>query len=570
VGEPGPGSLDELIAACEAVLPADELLDVVVAHVDVLVGEDLVHRLVPYADRLRTFDYSRHPWAALPCGVAICAVDRPRGRTVLSAGREELARQGNRRGEGFGCFLEGLQDLGEGRLDSARQWWTTAHDLLDDVPALRMIGAHLALAAYVRGDVAVAVALGEEALWGAEHANDARAETIACLGLGLFHVATGRAGRIDYHSARGLEAIEQLPAVDRYELPVLLALRAYVHLVRDELAEAEAGFEHALSEASDRGNRWFEAIIRSVRAEFTASIQPARAVSDARAALVYLDSVGEEWWSRSSRIAFATAHLAAGSPTAARAACSQLLELDLSPLERGRTLIVAAEASEAGDRELALAHAREAVELLTSVGADWWAARGLHVLSRLEPRRREYHRRRLEALAGADANDPAWQSLLRGPGRLDISLFGEPRVLVDGSPVAFQTRAELECVAMLALAPSGLPVLTVADRLWPDGEPSKVAHRLDNLVSGLRRRLEPTARLVRTRSSMSLRLVRGECDARDAGLAAVEELREPVLATAERAALAGTVRQPLLGGVEVPWVLLEHERLCELANRLCD
>ena len=80
--------LDELATAPD---DDDAILDVLDRGAEALVSHDLVHRLVPCAARLRDIDYSRHPWAALPAGTAICAIDRDLGRRVLATARETFA-----------------------------------------------------------------------------------------------------------------------------------------------------------------------------------------------------------------------------------------------------------------------------------------------------------------------------------------------------------------------------------------------------------------------------------------------------------------------------------------------
>ena len=145
-------------------------------------------------------------------------------------------------------------------------------------------------------------------------------------------------------------------------------------------------------------------------------------------------------------------------------------------------------------------------------------------------------------------------------------------MLIDGRPAPFKTRAEMELVAMLALAGRpGLKAEEIGDRLWPDLEWNRVNHRVDNLISSARRSLHPTARLDRRKGVVSLDLDDDECDARLA-LARAKCLldnaeprdRPGALAVAER------LREPLLGGPTAAWVHGEQVRLERIASRLED
>jgi hypothetical protein len=231
-----------------------------------------------------------------------------------------------------------------------------------------------------------------------------------------------------------------------------------------------------------------------------------------------------------------------------------------------------------GDLELAQADLEHAVELLTRGGSRFWAARAHLVGASVDRRRSEYHRRTAHRLAGADAHDPAWVHLLRGRGALHIKVLGIAAVTVDGAPVHLSTRAELETLAMLALRPEGISLTTIADRLWPEEDPERVTHRLDNLISSLRGALLPTTRLRRAHGMLVLDLAPDECDALDAVRRAQALLDAPPPAgrtsktasatTRHAAALADELRQPVLAGHDAPWIGLESGPLHRLATSL--
>jgi hypothetical protein len=125
------------------------------------------------------------------------------GRSILCAPRGEFEQNGATLGEGYGCFLEGLQDLGGGNLESAGQWWARAQLLPGRQGAALIVASHLALAAHAEGDVSRAVLLGEQALWAAENYGDNRSEMVACIGFALYHASSGRIRLVDVHVHQG-------------------------------------------------------------------------------------------------------------------------------------------------------------------------------------------------------------------------------------------------------------------------------------------------------------------------------------------------------------------------------
>ena len=562
-------------AALAAIARNDEpsrLLDLLDAASVGFVADDVIHRLVPFASRLASLSYDHHPWAALPAGVAICAIDRPLGRCILSGGRERFEAEGDPRGAAFAWFLEGLQDLGEGNLDGATRWWRQAQDSLDpSLTAARLTLAHLALGAYERGELQEAIVLAEQALWSAQHVGDARTESLAAIYLGFFHLYTGRVGRCGSLIEQAYGALDRLEPENRYEFPLAHIEAGALATLRGDDVGAEQHFDIGLDQARRDANEWYTAIGLTIRAEFTAPSHPVRAVGDARAALDHLDPIAEAWWSRWARLALATAHLHADNVHAGREACHTLLQMEVNPVERGRTLLVLAELEDrAGRDDKAAIAACESLTLLSTAGADFWAARALLVLSRVDRRNAEFHRRKARQLAAGDLDDPAWRRLLRGPGRLRINLLGDATVLVDDAPVRFSTRAEVEVLAMLVCADGPVRTSVIGDRLWPDHDQAKVSHRVDNLLSSLRRALLPATRVRRERGMVWLEIDLDECDltravteARDV-LATDPTVVDPVRVrrTAER------LERPLLGSLEAPWTMLEQERLQSLADQI--
>ena len=549
-----------------------EILDLLDAAAVALVSDDLIHVLAPHAARLAVLDYDHHPWAALPAGVAVCSIDWARGREVLGRARNRL-EQANDSGAAFAWFLEGLQDLGEGKLESATEWLRKAHASLDpNLTAARLSLAHMALGAYERGALGEAILLAEEAIWSAERVGDLRTDAVASLYAGFFHLYTGRFTRCGQLIERASQSLEQLEPEERYELPLVGIERGALAALHGDDESSDAWFEAGIDCARVHGNDWYEAIGLVARSEFTAQRHPGRAVTDAHEAIALLEPSGESWWSRWARLALATAHLHTACHHAGQRTCLELLETDLTQLERGRTLLVLSEHQHrAGEpRATSQSSALESSELLLGCGADYWAARALLLLARVDSGRSEFHRRKARRLSGADGDDPAWRRVLRGPGRLDIRLLGCVAVTIDGTPVHFPTRAEEEVVAMLACAGGSIRTTVVGDRLWPDDDPNKVTHRLDNLISSLRRSLLPTSRLRREHGQLHLDFDPDECDLTRSITDTRTILRtDPGAIDKEQAhALADTLRRPLLGSLEAPWTLLEQEKLDELAEQL--
>lgn len=571
-----PRPVDDAVHAVEAAVAtgasADAVLELLDREAFGIIDREEAHRLVPLAPVLVDYDYTGHPAAALPAGVAVCAVDRGRGRAIIAAARADFEARQDLRGLALAHFVEGLEDLGEGALATAREHWEQARDLFEpNRNAARLTLAHLALGAYGDGRLDRAVALAERVLWSAQQSGDARGEAVACVYLGFFHLYTGRFGRVDVAVRRATHAFERLPPEHRYELPLASLEAGGVAELRGEFERADGCFEAGLAIAREQNNEWYEAIGRCGRAELTAPRDPARAADDATRALSYLDSVGESWWSRWARLALVRAYLHGGELHAGRRAVGDLLDDDLSPLERGRTLIVDAELAErSGNPSRARVAIVEAVDLLHAAGADFWTARAETIAARVDRSRAEFHNRRARRLAGSDAGDPAWARLLRGPGVLDIRILGARRVTVDGVEVRFSTRAELEVIAMLAAAGGSLPTYEIGDRLWPDDEPERVSHRIDTLLSSLRKALLPTTRLRREHSRIALDISPGECDLRFVSATAQRLLASPVEDVDPREAhtVSVALRQPILAGCAAPWVGREEMWLRRTAAML--
>ncbi len=548
---------------------ADEVvLEALEDAADEIVSNDLCHRFVPFASRLANLDYAGRPWAALPAGVATCACDRERGRSVLRAALEQFETTGDAYGEGLACFLEGVEDLGEGQLRSAAAWWDRSRALLGPSHVLhRLILAHRSLEAYEDGDMTAASALAEQAMWAAELAGDTRAEAVAAVYLGFFNLYTGRFDVCRSAIARAANAFALVPIENRYEEPLLWFEQGALRALVDEYDAAMDAFEGGLSLARAAANEWYEAVGLVARAEFTAPMRPTDAARDAKQALLYLAPIDERWWSRWARSALAIAHLHSGNDEAGLQACEHVLTSRPNAVERGRILIVKAELLESAGRSSG-SLLEEAEQLLDAGGASFWAARASVVRAAIDPNRTEYHRR-AAARRAPPKRSPEWERLLEGRGDIRLDLRGNGRLAVSGGTVQLPTQAAMETLVMVAIAgDAGLRTDVIAERLWPDEDVDRVRHRLDNLLSGLRHDLLPTLRLSRQAGVVRLRLRPGECGVVDA-LQAVDRALDADMVDDENVRQCSIrLREPVLDQIEAPWIGLENMRLVRLADRV--
>ncbi len=558
-GPPKPGlSVDELLRCLESTpAPADEL-DALERGAAEIIASDLVHRLVPYARRLAALDYANHPWAALPAGVAICAVDRDRGRHVLAAARAHFDDTDNALGLSWACFLEGLEDLGEGNLDGAERWWERSLALDAEGPVSGFGGVHLCLAAYVRGDLKRARFIAERSMYEARRRGDARVEAISSVYLALFQWWTGDFERAGAAARTGQEALRRIPdPMDRYEASLIEAALATVAYTEQEYETGEALFDLALEYAEQIQNEWYTAIVLTIRAEVSARLNPERSLRDACAAMDYFERVNELWWSRWALAAYSVAQHEKGELSASVAAAEEMLRTVENPLERGRGLLELGTClSSLGRHADAVVALRESIDRLGPCDAQFLTARAYLQLARIDSGNRERLVRRARAIARPHQAHVAWRMLLHG-APVRITLLGRPEVCVEGAPVVFRTRYEVELVALLALAgPEGRTREAVIAALWPDIDPEKAANRLNVTVSMVRDALNPATRIVTSPSRLHLELESGECDVCDA-LAVT-----PSAAPTVQSAAVARLERPFLGGDSYSeWVIAAQHSL---------
>jgi hypothetical protein len=168
---------------------------------------------------------------------------------------------------------------------------------------------------------------------------------------------------------------------ERVEWPLVHGGRAVLHALRGEPDQAAGAFDHALALCGEVDLPWFEAVLRALRAEFTAAFDPQQAQTEAHLALDWLASTGDRWWPAWAERGRALADAALGAGSRSADALQALLAQDLNPLERARTLQALGEVRLGFDDRSGAAQAlEEALPLFEVSGARYGAFRTLHRL----------------------------------------------------------------------------------------------------------------------------------------------------------------------------------------------
>lgn len=411
-----------------------------------------------------------------------------------------------------------------------------------------------------RGSLNDALRIAERSVASAEQAraHDLEAAGVACMGFVNFW--RGEFRRVAWCVDQGISASERGGERSMAEARMLLlGLAGAVAGRRGDMESTASAFDEGLREASAHGHRDLEGALRLLRAETTVAFDAPRALGDAQQALAAFDAKKAPWWAQWARRCMAAAHLALGDVEAAIHHGDATLAGQQGDLDGGLTRTVRGHALlQAGRTADASADLAEAVTLLERTGTPFGAAQAEVLMAQVDSRRASYLLRSADRRANGNRGDTAWVSMLRGPGSLRIQVLGGFEVVVDGVPVNFKTRGEAEAVAMLVeSAPAGRSADLIADRLWPGASAAQSAHRIDNLLSSLRRSLLPTTRLRRDRGVVSLDIDADECDL----LAA---RRDAVGDAAQRSNAADLLRRPFLGDTAPDWALEVQDDLFRL------
>jgi tetratricopeptide (TPR) repeat protein len=555
--------------------PSEDLISELDRLAPELISTGRPARLLERAEELVQLDVAGHPWAQLL--VACVQWDAAPGHAgawrQARAACASFRQDGERRGEAFASYVLGCWTLTAGRLDEAGRLFDHAGQRAGrDMPGCEVTLVHCGLGAYAEGRLERAIALSEEAVALARVRGTSRAEASALVNLGFFQLWAGE-------FAAALGALEQAEDAfgevadpfNRLEAPLCLAAQGVLWALRGDDGRAEAEFARALSVAGQVGDGWYEAIARTVRAEFTAHVDPRRARLDAAAAIRVLDDRNERWWRAWAAHAAGVAAREAGMAVTAEMVLRETLAEVQTPLERARTQLELGETlRRLGRADDAAALFGQAAATFDMAGARYWAARCFAGLAHTAPNAAGWMAR---ARRG-DISDLAYQRLFRSQDSLLLAAFGAGSVLRSGTSVEFRSHNAERALFSLALAgPGGMGAEELADRLWPDVTPDRahVLGRIRTLLWDIRKGLGADAwRIQRHGPHFSF-------DA--TGLAFdLSELRRRArralgggkpLGDAELLALAGRLRRPILTRWAYDeWVLAEDSANQLLAGRL--
>jgi len=554
-------SADHIVALIRDGAADAEFLDALERGARGLIEADLMHRLYPVAERLRTADYRDRPWAALLAGNVVGIRDRATSRRIITDARDEFAARGDDDGIAFALFLAALDHLGCGDLGAATVALEEAERLLRDPTRLgNLVATQLVFGNYTRGDLHGAIARAERALHDATSLRDPRLAAVAAMHLGWLHLWTGSFDRCTSAVAAADRAFSQTGAmVDCYEFPLVRTIAGVVDALRERPGLGEEHFTAAFAFARDHEIEWHGAIARTLHAEVAATTRPWLALDEAQRALDYFTETGDQWWPSWATTALGLAHRTTGNLHAAVKAGNEAVDRAAFPHEAARARVYLGEtlliAGQPGAARSCLA---SAADELSAIGADMWALHARVALAAIEGRRVEFCMRAARRLSAEHGNDPAWRAVLRGPAPVKVALIGKPSVAVAGRTVEFASRQQLNTVCMLAAAGSnGISTETLAERLWPTESPESSKHRIDNLLSQIRHALLPSTALERRSDRVFLHLGPGGCDLHDAmdlsrrlPLARDPDDRETI-----RRELAAALDRPLMDGALDEWVV---------------
>src|SRR5262249_25523697 len=146
--------------------------------------------------------------------------------------------------------------------------------------------AHRGLAAYAEGRLGEAIAMTEESVALARLRGRPREEATALVNVGFFRLWSGDFAQALTALDTAEDAFAEVPdAFDQYELPLCYGARGGLWALRGEYTRAQADFDRGITAARQVREPWYEAIVRTLRAEFTASVDPRRSRQDARWAI---------------------------------------------------------------------------------------------------------------------------------------------------------------------------------------------------------------------------------------------------------------------------------------------
>lgn len=412
--------------------------------------------------------------------------------------------------------------------------------------------------------------MAEEAVALARMRGEPRAEGVALISLGFFQLWVGEFATALLALDQAEDAFAEVTdPCGRQELPLCCGARGVLWALRGDDSRAEAEFAQALSAARLIGDGCYEAIVRALRAEFTAHLNPRRARHDANWALSELrrrrGSRWQSWAVQAAGVAAREAGMAAAAEVSLRAA----LISAQTPTERARSQLLLAETLlRHGDAEGTAASAfRQAAAVFETAGCRYWAIRSYQGLANIDASAQAP----LALSRQGDLSDLAYRRLLAGGEQLSLTAFGVGAVYRSGRPVVFHSHNAERALFMLALPGAhGIHTEQLAEQLWPEAaaDRTRILGRLRTLLWDMRKGLGPHAwRLQRQGPHLSFDTTSVPVD-----LIELRSRARATLAGADQTAaavLADLLRRPLLTRwAYEDWVLSEDAQNQALADKL--
>jgi len=556
----------------ELVRPGESLEEALDREAPRLLLESRSDGLTPAIGHLAELDLADFPRAQILVAMVAHATVPKRSDLatgLLDTADATLAGRADGSGAALAAWVRGNVLLTLGDLAGAARAWGRAVQLDPEADLVEDLSlANLAYGSFcVNGDVTEALGLAEAAVASATEHRDGRGRGLALVYEGYLRAHAGQFEAADraFTEAAAVFGAESPPP---YEWPLAFAGQATLAAMRGQVEAADAAFLEALELTHRTGNEWYEAIVRTLRADYTLRHDSRRAHADCRFALQVFDRLGDAWWAATARRVRADAALASGEIEAARLLTEKLLPQLTSPVERARCLVTAGRAHlRAGDDDTAAAAVAEAVRLLEPTGADFLLVQALFLEAQCEPWRAPEAIERARSLTGDDA---AHRQLWASRPTLRIRVLGRQSVQVGEDEVTFRTSRAEHLVMILALAGGRfVEVDDVADALWPGARSDKLPSNLSTATYDARQGLGTEAwRLHRAGSRFWLDLDGASLDLDQAMRRArgVRDLDEPAPADeaeAERrrlAALDDLQREILPTLVFEPWVVEANRR----------
>ena len=486
-----------------------------------LLGDAQTIRLVPWAAAFRACDCTGRPYAALLVAKVICDADPndPFAGVLEAAADAEFRARGDAAGLGYVADAVASRYLVKGRLQEAAEKWREAAALLDRrTTAGHLIDANLSLERWAVGDVAGAVRQVEGVAREAMLAGSRVAEAMAWVYEGFFLAVAGQFEQAVNAASLAHDAYALVtPEEDRWAWPLADVVDGVVASVRNQRDLARRSFDQAMEKADGPvGTPWIRSIVLSLRAEFTAMLDPVRARNDAAGAARILDEIGDAWWAPWAHAALGVSYHHLGRFELAIGSLTEAIDRCTNPVEQARFKLLRAESRFAdGNAAAAVGDGREALRGYLASSTGYWAARTHALLARADGRNaRNRHLAELQAISG---NDPAYRFLLRGRLPIRVRLLGPAIVEIGGRAVRFPTiAAERATLHLAAAGAAGVRDEVLALDLWPDANTEQARRRFNTLIWQVRTCLgDDFGRIRRHGGRTFFDLDPHECDALD-------------------------------------------------------